>query len=109
MPSIVTVNVTQQIAPIPATLQGTGAFISQGGTDLAPGASELLTQLSDLALIKVLPAALASLSWSASQVSATTVDPHGYPLGDTVWVTIAGAIPAGYNGTYLATVTGTTT
>ena len=37
MTSIVTVNVSQTIAPAPSTLQKTGAFISQGGTNTSAG------------------------------------------------------------------------
>jgi hypothetical protein len=42
-------------------------------------------------------------------VTATTTNPHGIPNGHTCWVTIAGAAPAGYNGTWLATSTGAST
>ena len=34
---IVIVDVSQQIAPTPNNLQGTGALISQGGTNTSPG------------------------------------------------------------------------
>src|SRR6266550_8084133 len=109
MPSIVQVIVTQQVAPLPATLQGTGALISQGGTVLAPGASPLLTQLSDIEPILTDPSALANLSWSSFTVTATTAAPHGYTVGQNIWITIAGETPAGYNGTYLTTITGAST
>ncbi len=52
---------------------------------------------------------LASLVWSAGTVTATTVSPHGFTIGNTVQLTIIGAIPVGYNGTFTATITGTTT
>src|SRR5271166_5419692 len=106
MPSIVQVIVTQQVAPLPETLQATGAFVSQGDTILAPGTSSVLTQLSDLANIITPPASNASLTWSGGVVSVTTSSPHGYPTGITVYLTIAGATPDGYNGTFLATTTG---
>lgn len=46
--NIVNVNVSQQVASAPSTLQSTGAFISLGGTTLSTNATKLLTQLSDL-------------------------------------------------------------
>lgn len=41
-------NVTEQVAPAPSTLQGTGALISLGATNLASGKYVTLYQLSDL-------------------------------------------------------------
>lgn len=112
MPSIVTVNVTQTVAPTPETLQQSGAFISQGATTLTSGTSRFLTQLSDLTSILTTAAALSSLAWASSgggTATATCSAAHGIPSGHTTWVTIAGASPVGYNGTFLATSTGTTT
>src|SRR6185437_5160638 len=109
MPSIVVVNVSQQVAPTPSTLQKTGALISQGGTTLASGSYSLITQLADLTAILAAPLALTSLAWSGGTVTATTVSPHGITVGDTFPTTIASALPAGYNGTYIATVTGAST
>ena len=43
------------------------------------------------------------------RVTVTTVNPHGLPIGQTVNMTIAGAVPTGYNGTYLMLVTGLST
>ena len=51
--------------------------------------------------------AITGLSWSAGVVSVTTTSAHGVSTG--AYVTIAGAAPAGYNGVYQVTVTGTTT
>lgn len=109
MPSIVTVNVSQQVAPTPSTLQQTGAFISQGATTKTPGTLSLLTQLSDLTPLLTAAAAISSITWAASLVTIATAAPHGYPVGDQFMVTIAGAVPAGYNGTFLATSATTTT
>lgn len=105
---IVTVNVSRTIAPAPLTLQRTGAIVSQGGTTLGAGESALLTQLSDLTPLLPAPAAITSLTWLASVVTVTTTAPHGLPIGEDVTVTIAGAVPAGYNGTFVATATTTT-
>lgn len=106
MPSIVQVNVSLTVAPTPATLQQSGAFISQGGTNTAPWAVTLLTQLADLTPILNGAKSLSALSWLASVVTATTTTPHGFDIGDSFLINISGASPAGYNGTYLATVTG---
>ncbi|MEJ0017534.1 MAG: hypothetical protein WDN25_13405 [Acetobacteraceae bacterium] len=106
MPSIVTVNVSQNIAPIPDGLQKTGAFISQGGTTTAPGTLTLLTQLSDLTPVRSVPRALATVTWSGGTVTATTTAPHGYATGLIFPIAIAGVTPAAYNGTYTCTITG---
>jgi hypothetical protein len=54
-------------------------------------------------------AANTSLTWAASVVTVTTTAAHGIPVGQSVFVTIAGVTPAGYNGTFLATSTGANT
>jgi hypothetical protein len=105
---IVTVNVSQTIPPTPSKLQRTGAFISQGGTTLTAGTKSLLTQLSDLTPILPTAQALSSLAWATNVVTATTAAPHGYPTGQTINLTIAGATPSGYNGTFACTITSTT-
>jgi hypothetical protein len=106
---IVVVNVSQQIAPTPSKLQRTGALISQGGTNLAPGAKSLLTQKADLTPILATPQALSTLTWAGNVVTGTTAAPHGYPTGQTLSLTIAGATPSGYNGTFQCTITGAST
>ena len=52
-------------------------------------------------------AALGSLSWSDGIVTATTASAHG--LTGLNYLVIAGAVPNGYNGVSLCTVTGTKT
>lgn len=106
MTAIVKVQVSQTIAPAPATLQKTGACLSQGGTILAKNATSLLTQPSDLTPLLKAPAALTSLAYSGGTVTAATASPHGYTTSDTIFLTIAGAAPSGYNGTFLCTITG---
>lgn len=106
---IVTVNVSQTIAPTPSKLQRTGAFISQGGTSLSANAKTLLTELSDLTSILSAGKVLSTLTWSGSVVTGTTAAPHGYPTGQTISLTVAGATPAGYNGTYNCSITGAST
>jgi hypothetical protein len=107
--TIVTVNVTQTIAPTPSVLQQTGAIVSQGGTTTAQGTKTLLTQASDLTPILRVPLALSGLTFSTGVVTATTAAPHGYTTGAVFRITIAGELPAGYNGTFLCTITGPST
>jgi len=109
MPSIVTLNVSLLQAPTPNTLQQTGALISQGATTKAQNTLTLLTQVSDLTAILAGTKALSNLTWATNTVTATTTAPHGYTNGDTVELTIAGAAPAGYNGSFLCTITGAST
>jgi len=106
---IVTVNVTQTIAPAPSQLQRTGAFVSQGATTLAAGSTHLLTQFSDLASILASSVAITSATWTTGVVTITTTVPHGIPSGDILLGTIAGISPAAYNGTFSITSTGTNT
>ena len=109
MPNIVNVVVTQQVASAPSQLQQTGAFVSQGGTTLAAGTTQLLTQLSDLTSILRPATAITSLTWATNVVTVTTTTAHGIPSGDTVQIVIAGSVPTGYNGTFAGTSTGTNT
>jgi hypothetical protein len=106
---IVTLNVTQTVAPAPSTLQQTGAFISQGGTTAAVNSLTLLTQASDLTAVLAAPLALTSLMWSTGVTTATTTAPHGYTVSQVVYLTIAGAVPAAFNGNYACTITGAST
>lgn len=106
---IVTVNVSQTLAPAPSQLQRTGAFISQGATTTAPGTKSLITQMADLTAILTGAKAIASAVWSGSVVTVTTAAPHGYTVSDTLSLTVAGMTPSGYNGTFNATITGAST
>lgn len=105
--SIVLVNVAQQQAPIPPTLQRTGCFVSQGGTVLSPHNSGFLSQLSDLAGLLTAPLSITGLTWLSS-VATITVASHPWTVGQKVWVDVSGATPAGYNGKFLATITSST-
>lgn len=108
--NIVTVNVTQTIAPAPSTLQRTGALVSQGGTSTAAGTTTLLTQAGDLDDIIRPAAAISTIVWSGGTVTVTTTAPHGMTVSDVVNLTIAGVTPTGYNGTdQICTITGAST
>jgi len=110
MPSIVQINVSETLAPTPSTLQATGAVISMGATTLSTSTYYLLTQASALSAILAAPLALSSLTWSGGTVTATTTAAiPGRSSGDTMIVTVAGATPTGYNGTYKCSVTGANT
>jgi hypothetical protein len=108
MPSIVKLNVTQQVGAAPATLQQTGALISQGATTTSAGSSTLLTQVSDLTAILTGAKAITSAVLTAGTVTVTCTTAHGFTVGDTLYLTIAGVAPTGYNGTFLCTVTTST-
>lgn len=107
--NIVTVNVTQTIAPAPNTLQRTGALVSQGATTITPGHVALLTQFSDLTSLLVGAVSISSATWATGVVTLTTTTAHGIPSGDTATIVVAGIQPSGYNGTYVGTSTGTNT
>ena len=109
MVNIVNVVVTQQVASAPSQLQQTGAFVSQGGTTLAAGTTQLLTQSSDLTSILRPATDISTITWTGSVVTVTTTTAHGIPSGDTVQIVIAGCTPTGYNGTFAGTSTGTNT
>jgi len=105
MPNIVVVNVTQTVGAAPATLQKSGALISQGGTTTSPGDVTLITQQADLTAILQTPQDITSTVLSGTTVTVTTTTAHGYSTGTQLIMTISGVDPDGYNGTYLCTIT----
>lgn len=109
MPTIVQVNVSQQLAPRPSILQKTGAFLSQGATNTAPGTYTYLGDVGALATFINGGLALASITCASQIATATTAAPHGLTIGDVIEISITGATPAAYNGTFPATITGTST
>jgi len=108
---IVQVNVSVTNAPTPSELQQTGAFVSQGGTTTDAGTLTLLTSVSDLASILAGSQTLTAIAYDGgtNTVTGTVSGGHGFPVGDTIWVVIAGCTPSGYNGAYLATIATSTT
>ena len=107
--NIVVVNVSQQVASTPSTLQRTGSFISQGATTLASGTTALITQLADLTALLKTPIAITSITWASSVVTVTTAAAHGIPTGKTVQGQLSGQTPSGYSGTFAVTATGANT
>lgn len=106
---IVVVNVSVTQAPTLSTLQGTGAFVTQGGTTEAANSLTQVGSLADVTAILAPAKALTSLTWSASVVTGTTTAPHGWTNADVIQGVIAGAVPTGYNGTFAITITGAST
>lgn len=104
---VVSTNVLE--APAPTTLQQSGAMISQGGTNLDPGTLQLLTGPTSLQSYTPAPLAISALTWLAAVATAVTAAAHGYTIGDVVPIVVAGAVPAGYNGTFQGTVVDTVT
>jgi hypothetical protein len=106
---VVIVNVSVSNAPAPSKFQSIGAIISQGATTLTAPIAGLITQNSDLTAILKGALPISTLAWSSSLVTATTTAPHGIATGQSLLLTIAGAIPTGYNGTFQCTSTGAST
>lgn len=108
MTDIVQVNTQIQAAPIPSTLQSSGAFISQGATLTSQLTSSWLTQLSDLTPLLAGSQNLTAIAYSTGVVTGTVAGGHGFPVGDVILLVIAGCNPAGYNGTWECTITSST-
>lgn len=104
--NIVVVNVSQQVASTPSLLQRTGAFVSQGATTLAAGATALITQLADLTAILKAPIAVSTLTWAGSVVTVGLAAAHGIPVGNVVRGQMIGQVPGAYAGTFDVTSTG---
>lgn len=107
-PTIVNLNVTQTVAATPSQLQQSGAIVSCGGTTLAAGTYQYCGAPSAVTAILAAPLAITSMAWASGTVTAT-VAAMTLSVGQTFTTTISGAVPAGYNGTYVATVVTSTT
>src|SRR5215469_5717250 len=102
--AIVTVHVSIVEAPTPINYQRTGAFVTFGGTQLAPGDTVLLTQLGDLIEPQAAMLVIAA-SWTAGTVSMTVDQTMpGVNVGDVKNLVITNMNPSGYNGTYPCTI-----
>ena len=66
----------------------------------------MLTQLADLTPLLTGAKAITSINWVTGQAQVVTTSPHGFTVGDTVPMVIAGVAPAGYNGSFVASITG---
>lgn len=85
---------------------GTGQFASIDGTWTCVAGTTGSTIEYTVADSLTMTITGASFNSGGPLVNVTTAAPHGYANGVTVPTTIAGMTPAGYNGTYTATVTG---
>ncbi len=108
-PQIVTINTTVQTAPTASQLQQSGAIVSTGGTTLAANAYQYCGNLAAVTALLSSSLAISSISWTGGIATVTTTLALEPAIGQTFTTTISGAVPAGYNGTFLATVTGATT
>lgn len=108
-PQIVVVNTTVQTAPTASQLQQSGAIVSTGGTTLAANAYQYCGNLAAVTALLSSSLAITGISWTGGIATVTTTLALEPAIGQTFTTTISGAVPAGYNGTFLATVTGSTT
>jgi len=109
MPNIVNLNVTRTVGSAPATLQQTGALVSQGATNTSIGTYTLLTEYSDLETLLMTPIAITSIATATGTATVTTASPHGWPVGDTFPVYIQNNSVPAYNGLWTGTVASTNT
>src|SRR5580700_2412459 len=108
--SLVTITVSQLVAASPNNIQQTGALISQGATSLGANNFTRLTQPGDLTAKLAAPLAIAGIAWAGGVVTITTAAAiPGLVAADKFITTISGALPAGYNVSAVATVTGAQT
>lgn len=106
--NIVTVNASVLQAPTPNRIQQNGGLISQGGTIIPVGTSQLVSTMTQLMSVLAPAKAISTITYSAGTVTVTTSAPHGWNVGDQVPIVVSGAAPAGYNGQFTGTVTTTT-
>jgi hypothetical protein len=63
--------------------------------------------LASLTPYLAVPKAVTSLAQTSGVATCTTTAAHGFPIGSTLWLVIAGATYTAYNGTFLCHVTTT--
>jgi len=108
MPPIVIIAESLQVAPTPATLQKTGAIISQGGTVLTQQQSALITQPDDLTPLLALAVNVSSASWSSGVYTLNLSTPIGAPVGQVIQFDWSGTDQPTLNSTWWMTVASTT-
>jgi len=104
---IVTVQVSTVLGPVPNGYQQMGALVSHGGTSIANQDCSMLSELSDLESLLIQADTIASISWTSNVVTVTTTNAHNLSIGTSTDILISGCVPAGYNGDYTCTITGT--
>lgn len=106
---IVQLNVSEVVAPAPQfLLQQTAAIVSVGSTATAPGDLTLISTPADLSAILNPAIIISAASWSTGLVTITLATPTEFPIGSTLPIVVSGMTPVAYNGTFTATVAGTT-
>jgi hypothetical protein len=108
-PQIVNLTAVVTTAPVPSQLQQSGAIVSVGGSTLTPGTYQYCGNISAINAISATSYAITSLAWASSEVTATVASGELGSIGSTFTTTVSGAVPTGYNGTYIATVASATT
>ena len=88
---------------------GTGAFADIDGTWTCGSGTTGTTLNFTIATGLTMTITGGSYNSHGPLVNVTTTAPHGYQVGATFSMVIAGVAPAGYNGTYTATITGAST
>jgi hypothetical protein len=104
--AITTVMASVVEAPQPSNLQQRVALVSQGGTTEQSQTLTNVATMADLTGILATAIPLTSLTWATGTVTAATEQPHDWTDGDQVEVVVSGVTPSGYNGEFVATVTG---
>lgn len=108
-PQIVNLNTTVTTAPTVSQLQQSGAIVSTGATTLAANGYQYCGNLAAVQALLSPALEITSLAWASGTVTATVPVALNLAVGQSFTTTIAGASPAGYNGTFTATVATTTT
>jgi hypothetical protein len=79
-----------------------------GGAGILPALLLQSVQGDYITAWPAIPLAVTSITSSGTTATVTTAAPHGIAIGKTANVNIAGATPAGYNGTFVAAATTST-
>lgn len=106
--AIVKINVSVTNPPKPSQLLKSGAMISMGGTTLAAGGYQLLTNKDDLKAITSPAKTISTITWATGVVTVTLSAAHGWKVGGTIPLVVYGVTPAAYNRAVTATVTTST-
>jgi hypothetical protein len=97
-------------APSSSIGPNTNIFLGAGSSSAGPLTAMLLQSVQGdyVTAWPAIPLAVSTLTSSGTTAACTCAAPHGIAIGKTANVNIAGATPAGYNGTVLATATTST-
>ncbi|OXI29568.1 hypothetical protein [Burkholderia aenigmatica] len=101
---IVDIVISVQNAPIANNLQRNSILVSQGGTTLQAGTTQLVASPKDITALLESPLPISSIQWASGTVTVVVSGTIPLAAGASAQYTIAGVSPAVYNGTY--TVTG---